>query len=101
MKKLLMTVAITTLVMGSLASVHADQKKKVEVSETLYKKRAALFVDLVNFYKMRDPAVSEAFSLCYNAVSERAEKLDVPMNGMVEVLKCAAEIEMNVELHVK
>jgi hypothetical protein len=45
--------------------------------------------------------VSEAFSLCYNAVSERAEKLDVPMNGMVEVLKCAAEIEMNVELHVK
>jgi hypothetical protein len=47
MKKLLMTVAITTLVMGSLASVHADQKKKVEVSETLYKKRAALFVDLI------------------------------------------------------
>jgi cytochrome c556 len=89
MKKLLMTVAITTLVMGSLASVHADQKKKVEVSETLYKKRAALFVDLANFYKMRDPAVSEAFSNCYNSAGDRTGSLDVSMNGMVEALKCA------------
>ncbi len=97
----LLSTSLSLLFLQAPLSVFANDGVKVEVNQKAYSKRAQISLDLAAYYASREASVATSFKNCVNSAGDRALDLDVPFKGFSNILKCAIEIEENVDLRIK